>query len=908
MQKFNSVMIQIDSANFEGSSDQAHCIPLRFISNCGSMGGRPISLGVPLPRGFAFPGTRWVVFSKESKPQGTQTRVLATWPDGSIKWLLVVFLEVASWRVTSDLDLRPQGTRFEDRQAENTPLALEVANGPGTVLIETGSGRFRVTLDDDRIFADAYGSDTSWLGPSGCRLLCTDASGRVWPGRVESLRVEESGPIRIVVAVSGSLGRRTGLRFSAGLSFYAGSSLVRARITVENPGRARHSGGYWDLGDPGSSFLRDLSLELSTSATADRRIEWVEEERGQALSSQGEFLEVYQDSSGGKNWQSRNHINRNGEIPLRFRGYRVRSTESQRYGLRASPVVGVKWKDKSVSCALEEFWQKFPSAIEVQGQRIAARLMPEQFGDLHEIQAGEHNSRVAWLEFGEGGDEIQEGLCWVHDPPVVIVDPEWIEASGVIPFLSCRRADRRVELQSMLSAAIEGERSFFAKREAIDEYGWRHFGDMWADHEEAYAEDPSPVISHYNNQYDLLFGLLVQFLSSGDLCWWSLADPLARHLMNIDIYHTQRDRAAYNKGMFWHTAHYHDAGLCTHRSMSKSMVGKRIPAPGGGPANEHNYASGLLLYHYVTGCAEAKNSVGGLADWVIAMDDGKRHALGVFSDTPTGHASRTTVADYHGPGRGAGNSINALLDGWLAFGEDRYLIKLEELIRRTIHPRDDIEARDLLNAELRWSYTVYLQALVRFLELTRESSRFSDLRSYVREAILHYARWMVAHERMYLDEPERLEYPTETWAAQDLRKGNTLLMAARIAAQNERGEFRDRGMEILDRGWSSLMSFESRCCTRPLALVLQQGYLETYLSGETPRSPREHDGGRDDRAESFEIDEVFIEQRAQVRGLLRSPWKLAGSLPHAIQASRWKNLARQTWPFELLRRWIPYLQ
>jgi len=654
--------------------------------------------------------------------------------------------------------------------------------------------------------------------------------------------------------------------------------------------------------------LRDLSIEIATRANVGRRVEWIEEDGGQPFSSQGEFLEIYQDSSGGKNWKSRNHINRHGEIPLTFRGYRVRSTDSERYGLRASPVVAIRWEEKFVSFALEDFWQKFPSALEVQGQRMAVRLMPGQFGDLHEIQAGEQNTRVTWLEFGEGGDESWGGLSWVHDPPVVMADSEWIAASGAIPFLPGREADRRVELQSMLMAAAQGERSFFAKREAIDEYGWRHFGDMWADHEEAYAEDPSPVISHYNNQYDLLFGLLVEFLASGDLRWWKSADPLARHLMNIDIYHTQRDKAAYSEGMFWHTAHYHDAGLCTHRSMSRSMVGKRISAPGGGPANEHNYASGLLLYHYVTGCMEAKNSVGGLADWVIAMDDGKQHVLGIFSDTPTGLASRTTVANYHGPGRGAGNSINVLLDGWLAFGEDRYLMKLEELIRRTIHPRHDIEARDLLNAELRWSYTVYLQALVRFLELTRESFGLDELRSYAREAVLHYARWMVTHERMYLDEPEKLEYPTETWAAQDLRKGTTLLMAARIAAQEERDKFRDRGMEILDRGWASLMSFESRCCTRPLALVLQQGYLEAYLSGEVPPTIREYDGGRDDRAQSFEIDEVFVEQRTQVRGLLRSPWKLVGSLPHAIQASRWKNLARQAWPFERLRRWFDSLQ
>ena len=40
---------------------------------------------------------------------------------------------------------------------------------------------------------------------------------------------------------------------------------------------------------------------------------------------------------------------------------------------------------------------------------------------------------------------------------------------------------------------------------------------------------------------------------------------------------------------------------------------------------------------------------------------------------------------------------------------------------------------------------------------------------------------MVEHERPYLDHPEQLEYPTETWAAQELRKANVLRWAARYA-------------------------------------------------------------------------------------------------------------------------------
>src|SRR5436853_4454991 len=54
--------------------------------------------------------------------------------------------------------------------------------------------------------------------------------------------------------------------------------------------------------------------------------------------------------------------------------------------------------------------------------------------------------------------------------------------------------------------------TLFRSREVIDEYGWRNYGDVWADHEEAYYDGPRPIISHYNNQYDLLHSFLIQFL------------------------------------------------------------------------------------------------------------------------------------------------------------------------------------------------------------------------------------------------------------------------------------------------------------------------------------------------------------------------------------------------------------
>ena len=139
------------------------------------------------------------------------------------------------------------------------------------------------------------------------------------------------------------------------------------------------------------------------------------------------------------------------------------------------------------------------------------------------------------------------------------------------------------------------------------------------------------------------------------------------------------------------------------------------------------------------------------------------------------------------------------------------------LVRRSIHPHDDIDALDLGNAELRWSYTVHLQALVRVLELTVSQPNLEELRSYVQAALVRYGQGMVANESFYLDEPEDLEYPTETWAAQELRKGTTLWMLTRYLPGDKGESFRLKGSYHLDRAWQSLGSFDSRLFTRPLS-------------------------------------------------------------------------------------------
>ncbi len=264
-------------------------------------------------------------------------------------------------------------------------------------------------------------------------------------------------------------------------------------------------------------------------------------------------------------------------------------------------------------------------------------------------------------------------------------------------------------------------------------------------------------------------------------------NELAYHVRDIDIYNTDADKSAYNHGLFWHTYHYVDADTGTHRSYPKNgrIPPDGKPVPGGGPGSEQNYATGLMLHYFLTGDEASKAAAIGLAQWVIDMDDGHKTVFRWLSTADTGLASASRSPDFHGPGRGSANSVSALLDGHRLTGDAKYLRKAEQLIRRVIHPRDDVtrmvglirDGKVCIDAENRWFYLMFLQSLAKYLDYKAERDELDENYAYARASLLHYTRWMAEHEYPYLDRPEILEYPTETWPAQDMRKSEVFDLA-----------------------------------------------------------------------------------------------------------------------------------
>lgn len=805
----------------------------------------PVTVGIPFPKGVAKDITELVLLDLHGHKVPLQAQVLDRWQhDQSLKWVLFDFQATvaANAVVQYALQYGSSGvlqTESEPQDGKQHSTGITLKEETDVIIVNTGAATFVVDKTVFNPFDQVIVDDVNILERINSRVVLSDAAGQEYAHNIHQISIEIEGPLRTTVKIEGTLtskDKEPFARFFARIHFYANSSVIRIEYTIRNPKAAQHPGGLWDLGDEGSIYFEDISFHIAMSSHEAMTVEWTTQPEQPLIKSDTGKIAIYQDSSGGENWKSINHVNRFGKVMHSFCGYRVTDDgELIEEGKRAHPLVIIRDEDKKITGTVRGFWENFPKAIEANWNTLKIRLFPTQYQDIFELQGGEQKTHTIFLSFEKSNlakvqKPSQDSLNWIQEPLIPRTTPEWYVKSGVFDYITPYPDDQYPEVFSLINHAIEGDNTFFDRREIIDEYGWRNFGELYADHEAAFYKGDGLPVSHYNNQYDSIYGLIIQYVRSGSVKWFILMNDLVRHVIDIDIYHTDQDRPAYSGGLFWHTDHYRDAATSTHRGFSKiTMIKEGLSYYGGGPSNEHDYTTGLMYHYYLTGELASKEAAIGLVDWVVTMDDGTKTKFRFMNRRATGFASVTGDYTYHAPGRGAGYSINALLDGYLLTQDRRYLGKADQLIQRCIHPQDDIEAYELSDPEKRWTYTVFLQVIGRYLDLKVEMNEFDYMYCYARESLLYYAKWMRDHEVPFSTIRDALEYPTETWPAQDLRKSNVFKVAAKYSQEPLRSEFLRKAKFFFDTPLKDLFSFETKTLTRPLIILMTNSAMHSYF-------------------------------------------------------------------------------
>ncbi|EAZ98660.1 hypothetical protein [Marinobacter sp. ELB17] len=778
----------------------------------------PVGLGIPLPKG-TIQTVHNLTLLDDHKPLSLQLQPLAHWPDGSIRWVHASFLINLDSNSKKSLVLAQHQTpspRNPESVIDQTTESLMISTATGRVTLQPSSLAWHVDNDEGA----AIPSVVSLSDENGAP--CTVKTEASW-------KITHEGSVFVAATLKGEWLKQNSeplARFECELRIFLETGLVQVELVTHNPKRARHPGGLWDLGDPGSVYFRELAVETTLPAKSIAQVTPQAIDDAPGIYQLPDF-NLYQDSSGGENWKSRNHIDCNGEVSTQFCGYRL-STPSEllHEGKRANPLISIEHDHRLLDVTAPNFWQNFPTSLRKEGSKLTVGMFPKDAKNVYELQGGEQKTLRCLMAYSPNRDCSSAATAYA--PLIPVLAAECYEQAEAFPWF---KADAQPDaLDELIAEGLNGPSNFFAKRELIDEFGWRNFGDIFADHETLYGQEgAAPFISHYNNQYDAIYGFARQFALTGDRKWYKLMDDLAAHVVDIDIYHTDEDRVEYNNGLFWHTDHYLDAHSATHRTFSKQNETSSTPGQtGGGPAAEHCYTTGLLYHYFLTGNRNSRETVLELARWMVALHEGQGGLLEQLVaikkyDIPLIKALlRGAPPDAHlyPFTRGTGNYINALIDAWQVSGEPTWIRRAEQVIRHSIHSGDDISKRNLLNAETGWSYLVLMTSVARFLHLKRREGQLDQEYKSTRDAFIHYTRWMKDHEHPFLETPEQLEFPNDTWTAQDIRKAMLLFQAAEFDPLNNE-LYLSLAREILQYVVSRLASSNEAHFSRIMIILMQ---------------------------------------------------------------------------------------
>jgi len=783
-----------------------------------------IQIGIPLPAG-TFHDASLIQLSTENKTSLASEKTASShWPDNSIKWCLIKFPIALNAGEKKSVYL----TKIDKKLQPGNPAPV-VTEKDGVIEINTKHCQFHINSKEFNLFEKTTKDGQLITDKGFCNLINGNDEKLIAAINDYSYRTAftDQQPLYTDLILTGqfkSSHDSVSINFNTTLTFYFESDLVKSEITLHNPNRSTHPSNKWDLGEKRSLYIKDFSLGFNTVDTTDTQ--WKVEATQDWSSLAGSTLNIYQESSGGENWNSPNHQNKDGFIPMQHKGYICEFENKKETGNRACPLVKISTQSGKIGIGIDKFWQNFPRSLGISDQKVEIGLFPKQYPDTVELQPGEKKTHNFHLNFG---DMVDEGS--LHDPLIIRLNPDWIDRCKVFKNLlndSENDPVQKIIEQGLLSKDF----NFFAKRETLDEYGWRNFGDIYADHETSGYKGDDIFVSHYNNQYDPLLGFLHQYMLTGENKWFELAEDLARHIADIDIYHTVLDKEEYNGGLFWHTDHYVVASTSSHRSYSRNQVYiYENYFGGGGPGGQHCYTAGLLHHHLLTGSESSKQAVFQLCDWMTHIYEGSGTLFSLLIAIKNSKSRidlKNILTGKYPFDRGTGYYMNTLMDKFQLTNDRKLIQQVAFIIQNTVHPTDDISSRNLDNVEITWFYTIFFQSVIHFLQIKEELSELDDEFYYARDTLLHYADWMAEHESPYLQKPDILEYPNHTWTAQDIRKVLVLLYADYYSDKPDE-KYRLKAQDIYQYIADNLSTEPTKTYSRILSILMQNAFPHSML-------------------------------------------------------------------------------
>ncbi len=188
------------------------------------------AFGVPWPMGQQPGDATFTLRTSKGNPVAMQTWTTATWPDGSLKWTGHAIAPDAP--LTEHFEIVPGKQILPKKPVSVKELADSIVVDTGVIvcrLPHEGKALIKsVKRGKDTILRDGILLGTRQDTPEQGSLT------EEFSSRIESLKVEQSGPVRAVIKIDGKHSTPSGrewLPFSVRLYFHAGSEGIRMTHT-----------------------------------------------------------------------------------------------------------------------------------------------------------------------------------------------------------------------------------------------------------------------------------------------------------------------------------------------------------------------------------------------------------------------------------------------------------------------------------------------------------------------------------------------------------------------------------------------------------------------------------------------------------------------------------------------------
>jgi hypothetical protein len=526
----------------------------------------PLTVSVPFTRGALHAGAPVKVVDEHAKAMAVQVRPLVTWPDGSVRWLL---LDTA-------VDLKAHGEhrlRVEPGTPPRAPAALHVSETDDGVQIDTGAVRFTVPRRRFAVIDDLHvqGRAQPVGGAMNAILVADEHSGEAQPPT--RVAVLDKGPLRVRIEEEGTYGN--GFDYVIRLEAYAGQPFVRVWHTFIN----RHPTPYVGLPRLG------LELPLAEPFPSHYRYGVMGEP---ATSGQlvGSGLRLYQADNQSYAVGDTSH-------PGHLAGWVELAGEQTTVGLAA------RW-----------LWQQYPQSVAARRERLVYNLWaPEATPAKAGVGAAKTHEFVVWAAPPKALPE-GAGLGMVR-PLLGVVDPVWMAHSGALPQAVAPTASTQHFTRNALGAAHR-----YAQRNTIERwddcgavqcapggvehprtgaYGMWNWGD-W--NFKGYQDTTKGTDSWGNLEYDTAWVLALTYAATGDADVHDELIAAARHFIDVDTIHA-----------------------CPARPEWVGMNHPKNPLHFafelGGPDLGHTWTQGTLAYYYLTGDERALAAARAVADYLV---------------------------------------------------------------------------------------------------------------------------------------------------------------------------------------------------------------------------------------------------------------------------------------------------